>query len=220
LLAGTAATLPLSAFAQRARARLAIISVDSSENEAHNLAAFRDAMRQLGYVEGHNIVIDFVSSGNITMLSDDAITLSNTAWELIRRKPDVILANSAISTVIANRLAPDLPIVCPSLSDSLVPSLVASFAHPGGRVTGLATDVELLMGKLAELLFDTIPDVTKIGYLSNSADGSMERYEQHVRTAAAARGAEVGIAYADKIDEITGALVQLAYDKVQAILVQ
>jgi putative tryptophan/tyrosine transport system substrate-binding protein len=115
LLAGTAATLPLSAFAQRARARLAFISVDPLESEARDLEAFRDAMRFLGYVEGHNIVIEFVSAGSTTVPSDDAITLSNITRAFIRREPDVVLANSAKSTGIANRIAPRLPIVCPSL---------------------------------------------------------------------------------------------------------
>jgi putative tryptophan/tyrosine transport system substrate-binding protein len=103
-----------------------------------------------------------------------------------------------------------------SVTRSLIPSLIARFAHPGGRVTGLTPDVELLIGKLAELLLDATPGVTKIGYLSNS---SMERYAQHVRTIAAARNVELGIAYANNVDKIIGALVQLTHDKAQAILV-
>ena len=63
-----------------------------------------------------------------------------------------------------SRIAPNLPVVCPAFSDSFVPSLATSTP-----VTGVAADVESLKGKLAELVFDVIPDATRIGYLSNPA---------------------------------------------------
>ena len=73
-------------------------------------------------------------------------------------------------------------------------------------MTGVATDVELLIGKLAELVFDVIPDATRIGYLSNPAGGSMGRFEQQVKMAANGRGVELRIAQAEKKEEIPGAL--------------
>ena len=207
------ASWPFAARAQRVRARMGILSINSPENDARNMGAFREALQGLGHVEGRNIDIDYRAS------SGDTKSLTGMAQELIRLKPQVILANSVTPTRIVNRIAPNLPIVCPAFSDSFVPSLATSFARPGGRVTGVATDVESLIGKLAELVFDVMPDATRIGYLSNPAGGSMGRFEQQVKTAAKARGVEVRIAQAEKSDEIPGALRQLSGDKVQAVIV-
>jgi putative ABC transport system substrate-binding protein len=130
-----------------------------------------------------------------------------------------MLANSVTPTRTINRIAPNMPIVCPAFSDGFVPSLATSFARPGGRVTGVATDVEALIGKLAELVFDIFPDATQIGYLSNPAGGSMGRFEQQVKTAAKAHRVEVRTAQAEKREEIDAALRLLADAKVRAVIV-
>ena len=213
LLGGVGAGWPLAARAQRGRARMGLLSINSTENDAHLLAAFKEALQRLGYIEGRTIDIDYRSAGG------DATKLAGLAQELIRLKPQVILANSVSPTRAVNRIAPDLPIVCPAFSDGFVPSLATSFARPGGRVTGVATDVESLVGKLAELVFDMMPDATRIGFLNNPAGGSMGRFEQQVRTAVKTRGAELRVAQAEKIEQIPGALRQLADDKVQAVIV-
>jgi putative ABC transport system substrate-binding protein len=213
LLGGAGAGWPLAARAQRGRARMGFLSINSPENDARFLAAFKEALQRLGYVEGRTIDIDYRGA------SGDTARLTGLAQELIRLKPQVILANSVTPTRAVNRIAPDLPIVCPAFSDGFVPSLATSFARPGGRVTGVASDVESLIGKLAELVFDVMPDATRIGFLSNPAGGSMGRFEQQVKNAAKARNVEVRIAEAEKSDQIAGALRQLADDKAQAVIV-
>ena len=193
LLGGAGASWPLAARAQRGRARMGFLSINSPENDAHLFAAFRgSATASWPYRRPyHRYRLPFASGG-------DATKLAGLAQELIRLKPQVILANSVSPTRAVNRIAPDLPIVCPAFSDGFVPSLATSFARPGGRVTGVATDVESLVGKLAELVFDMMPDATRIGFLSNPAGGSMGRFEQQVKTAAKARGVEVRVAQAEK----------------------
>jgi putative ABC transport system substrate-binding protein len=213
LLSAAGASWPLAAHAQRGRARVGILSITSPENDARSLAAFREALQRLGHVEGRTLDIDYRAS------SGDTKVLPELAQELIRLKPQVILATSVTPTRVVNQIAPNLPIVCPAFSDSFVPSLATSFARPGGRVTGVATDVEALIGKLAELVFDVMPNAKKIGFLSNPAGGSMGRFEQQVKTAAKARGVEVHIAQAEKTDEIAGALRKLGDDKVEAVIV-
>jgi putative tryptophan/tyrosine transport system substrate-binding protein len=213
LLGAAGASWPLPAHAQRARARMGILSITSPETDERNLAAFRQGLQRLGHIEGRTIDIDYRAS------SGDTTGLTELAQELIRLKPQVILATAVTPTRTVNRIAPDLPIVCPGFSDSFIPSLAASFARPGGRVTGVATDVESLIGKLAELVFDVMPDTTRIGFLSNPVGGSMGRFEQQIRTAARARGVEVVIAQAERVDQIAGALQQLSGGKVQAVIV-
>jgi putative ABC transport system substrate-binding protein len=213
LLGGAAAIQPFTARAQSARRRIAIFSITSAEYDAANLAAFREGLRQLGLVEGRTVDIDYRASNGETKILD------GLAWELIRLKPQVVLATAVTPTRVMNRIAPSMPIVCPAFSDSFVPSLATSFAHPGGNITGIASDVEALLGKLAELAIDAIPNMTKIGFLSNPAGGSMPRFEQQVRTAAKARGIEMRVAHAEKLDDIPGALQQLRDDNVQVVIV-
>jgi len=213
LLGSVGASWPLAARAQRGRARLGLLSISSPEYDMPNLTAFREGLQRLGYIEGRTIDIDYRSS------SGDPAKLTELAQELVGLKPQVMLANAVTATRILNRLAPDLPIVCPAFSDSFVPSLATSFARPGGRVTGVASDVESLIGKLAELVFDVMPDATRIGFLSNPAGGSMGRFEQQIKTAANSRGVKLYIAQAEKVEQISVALRQLADDKVQAVIV-
>ena len=70
-------------------------------------------------------------------------------------------------------------------------------------MTGIASDVEGLIGKLTELTLDTIPGTTTIGFLANPAGGSMARFEQQVQSTAQARGVEVRIEQVEKLDDIT-----------------
>jgi putative ABC transport system substrate-binding protein len=213
-LLGVAATAwPLSARAAGARPRIGVLDINGADSNARNLAAFRDGLQSLGYVEGRNVDIDY------RYANGDADVLPALAQELVQLKPDVLLASAVSPTRALKRIAPTMPIVCPSFSDSFVPSLAASFAHPGGSVTGIASDVEGMIGKLTELTLDVVPGTTKIGFLANPAGGSMERFEQQVQSAAQARGVEVQIEQVGKLDDFDGAVQRLSEGKVQAIIV-
>src|SRR5262245_48392883 len=179
LIGGVAtAYCPPAVWAAGERPRVGVLSISSAEREASNLKAFRDALQRLGYVEGQTVEIQYRFSNGETE------ALMGLARELLQLKPDVVLASAVSPTRAMNRVAPSLPIVCPAFSDSFVPSLAASFAHPGGSVTGIATDVEQLIGKLVELALDVVPGAKKIGFLANPAGGSMARFEQQVRATA------------------------------------
>jgi putative tryptophan/tyrosine transport system substrate-binding protein len=212
-LSGIAIAWPMAARATGGRPRIGVLDIDTAEYDAHNLTAFRDGLQRLGYVESRTVDIDYRYSDG------DADRLPVLAQELVELKPDVVLADAVSPTRAVNRIAPGLPIVCPAFSDSFVPSLAASLAHPGGSVTGIASDVEGLFGKLTELTVDTIPGTTKIGFLANPAGASMARFEQQVQSAAHARGVEVQIEQVVKLDEFEGAFLRLSEGKVQAIIV-
>ena len=210
---GAVAYWPLTSRAAGGRPRIGVLSISSAEREASNMAAFRDALQQFGYSEGRSVDIDYrFSNGNTDGLAE-------LAQELVRTKPDVVLASAVSPTRAVNRIAPKLPIVCPAFSDSFVPSLAASFAHPGGSITGIATDVEQLIGKLVELTLDAIPGATTIGFLANPVGGSMPRFEQQVRSTAKFHGVEVQTAQVEKTDDLEGAFQQLKGENVQAVIV-
>ena len=199
--------------ARPGRSRVGVLSISSKETDADNIAAFRDGLRQLGYIDGKTVEIDYRFSNG----SNEA--LAPLAQELLRLKPDAVLASAVSPTRTIHGMAPALPVVCPSFSDSFVPSLAASFAHPGGSVTGVATDVEQLVGKLVELALDTIPSTKKIGFLANPAGGSMVRFEQQVRSTAEAHHVELQIALIAKPDDLEDALQRMKDENVQSIIV-
>jgi putative ABC transport system substrate-binding protein len=196
-----------------ARPRIGILDINSAEYDERNIAAFHDGLQKLGYAEGKTVDIDY------RYANGDAGALTALARELIALKPNVIMASAVSPTRAVKRVATSLPIVCPSFSDAFVPDLAASFAHPGGSVTGIATDVEGLFGKLTELTLDVLPGTTKIGFLANPAGGSMARFEQQVQLTARARGVAVQIVEVKQLDDLDGAFDRLAEGKNQAVIV-
>src|SRR6266851_3333446 len=148
---GGSVVWPLTARAAGGRPRIGFLDISSAESDARHLTAFRDALQRLGYVEGRTVDIDYRHADG------DTEKLTALAQELVQLKPDVVLATAVSPTRAIKRIAPALPIVCPAFSDSFVPSLAASLAHPGGSVTGVASDVEGMFGKLTEVTLDAIP---------------------------------------------------------------
>jgi putative tryptophan/tyrosine transport system substrate-binding protein len=208
-----AAAWPLAARAAPGRARVGYLSISSADFDAANLATFRDGLLKLGYVEGRSVDIDYRYSDG------DAAALDRLAQELLQLKPDVMLAN-AISPVRAlKRAAPNIPIVCPGFGDSFVPSLAASFAHPGGSVTGIATIVEGLSGKVIELVRDAIPDAGAVGFLANPTGASTAENERQVQAAALAHGIKVQIESVKAPGDIDEAFAHLSAAPVQAVIV-
>src|SRR5262245_29697021 len=119
-LLGGAAAWPLAARAAGPRPRIAVLSINSEQDERKNIAAFVDGLRALGYVTSQNVDIDY------RYAEGDTTRLKPLAQELIAFKPDVALANSPSPAVTVQSVAPRLPIVCPQISDVLVPSLVVN----------------------------------------------------------------------------------------------
>ena len=213
LLGGAALAWPLAARAAGDRPRIGVLDITSAEANAANIAAFRDGLQRLGYVEGKSADIDYRYSDG------DTDGLAPLAQQLVQLKPRVVMATAVSPVRAVKRIAPALPIVCPAFGDAFIPSLAASFAHPGGSVTGIASDVEGVFGKLTELTLDAIPGTTRIGFLANPAGASMVHYEQQVQSAAQSRGVEVRIEQVEKADDFAGAFERLGAAKVQAVIV-
>src|SRR5262245_23077446 len=131
LLGGAAAAWPLAARAAKARPRIAVLSINSAASESKNIAAFVEGLHVLGHVEGQTANIDY------RYLDGDIARLKPLAQELVALKPDVVFASAPGPVIAVKSVAPDLPIVCPTITDVLVPGLAASYARPAGTVTGI-----------------------------------------------------------------------------------
>jgi putative ABC transport system substrate-binding protein len=129
-------------------------------------AAFREGLRKLGYVEGHNVVVEQrYAAGRVDRLPA-------LAAELVDRRVDVLVAAPAGSAGVAKNVTNTVPIVFMGEPDPVGTRLVASLARPGGNVTGLADAHADLIPKRLELLKQVTPQATRVGVLRNAANPS------------------------------------------------
>jgi putative ABC transport system substrate-binding protein len=148
------------------------------------LEAFRRGLHDLGYVEGHNIVLESrFADGRFERLPE-------LAAELVRLKVDVILAVGVPAVRAAQHATGTIPIVFPVATDPVGQGLVASLAQPGGNSTGVSFQDPEFMGKRLELLRQAVPSVTRVAYLWHAAPFNA-RALQETETAARALGVQL-----------------------------
>jgi putative tryptophan/tyrosine transport system substrate-binding protein len=211
-LLGGAAAWPFAARAQQAgaagaRPRIAFLALSLPEN----YPAFVDGLRRLGYAQGRNLDIDY-RYGPVEQLEP-------LARELIALKPDILVADSPSPTIAFNSVAPTMPIVCLALTDAGIPDLFASYARPGGNVTGMAQSVEGITGKLVDVAVEVIPGARRIGFLSNPRGASMRLFAENVHTAARARDITIFVEEASSSGALAPAFDRFAERGVQAAIV-
>jgi putative tryptophan/tyrosine transport system substrate-binding protein len=170
LLGGSVAAWPLAARAQQGERmrRLAVLGGGNDRNlgdprSGPNVAAFLQALQQLGWTDGRNVRIDY------RWPAADADKARTYAAELIALAPDVILAVSPSSLVPLLQATRTVPIVFVAVSDPVGAGLVDSLARPGGNATGFMVFEYDLSGKWLELLKEIMPGVTRAAVLRNSA---------------------------------------------------
>jgi putative ABC transport system substrate-binding protein len=125
--------------------------------------AFQQGLRDLGYIEGQNIAIEYRSTEGM------AERLPNLAAELVRLKVDIIVVGGSPATQAARNATKTIPIVMTNVTGPVEIGLVASLAHPGGNVTGLSNVGSDLGGKQLELLKEASPKISRVAILSDSA---------------------------------------------------
>lgn len=207
---------PLVADAQPAGKvyRLGYLSSGSLSLAAPFIEAFWQGLRELGWVEGQNIVIDYrFAEGRFDRLPD-------LAAELVRLKVDVFVATSSPAVTAARNATATIPIVMINVSDPVGQGLIASLAHPGGNVTGLSYSVGLeLFSKQLGLLEEVVPKVRRIAILSNPANSSHALAIRDVKVAARSLGAQLQLLEARGPDEFDGAFAAMAKERAGALLV-
>jgi len=158
-LAGGIVVVPLAVEAQQAAkiARVGILGANPAASP--RLEAFLQGLRDLGYVEGRNVVIEYRNhEGKVDRLPA-------LAAELVALKVDVIVASNTGAALAAKRVTRTLPIVFAAAADPVTSGLVASIARPGGNVTGLSALAPELVGKGLELLTQAVPGVSRVAVL-------------------------------------------------------
>jgi putative tryptophan/tyrosine transport system substrate-binding protein len=151
----------------------------------HLWDAFRQGMRELGYVEGQNITLVFPSA-EVT-----PERLPHLAAELVSLKVDVIVAAGTPAVQAAKEATKTIPIVTPITTEPLETGLVASLARPGGNITGLSYMSSDLSGKRLELLREVVPGVSRIAVLSNPSSATVPPMMRETEVAARALGVQL-----------------------------
>jgi putative ABC transport system substrate-binding protein len=215
LLAALAAqVMPLRSLAQPKVARVGFLSLRArarADAPDPYFEAFLRGMRELGYVEGKNLSIEWRYADG----RNDR--LPALAQELVKAKPDIIVSHSTAGTLALKRATSTIPIVFTSLTDPVGMGIVASLARPGGNITGLTLRADDVSPKLVELTQTLLPKATRIGVLVNPGTPFHPAVLNMVRTAAERRGMSVASAEASNAGEMERGMTKLARDGANAV---
>ena len=168
LLTAVFLTAALPSLAQQAGKipRIGYLTGATPDGQAARIEAFRQGLRELGYVEGKNIVIEYrYAEGKLDRLPA-------LAAELVRLKVDVIVTGGGVITRATKEATVTIPIVMTNDSDPVADGFVASLARPGGNITGLSTLAPELGGKRLELLKESVPKISRVVVLGASTEPS------------------------------------------------
>ena len=154
-------------------ARLGYLAAVSASADAPRLEAFRQGLRELGYVEGQNIIIEYRHE------ADSFERLPALAAELVGLKIDVLVAVTTNAALAASKTTTTIPIVFMGVTDPITAGLVDSLPRPGKNTTGITNMAAILTGKRLELLKETIPKVSRVAVLWDpKAPGSIPQWEE------------------------------------------
>jgi putative tryptophan/tyrosine transport system substrate-binding protein len=181
---------------------------------AARMDAFRQGLHELGYIEGKNISIEYRYSEGKT----EAERLPELAAELVRLNVDVIVTSGTPGVLAIKKASATMPIVFTVISHPIENGIVASFARPGGTVTGLTILTEELSGKRLELLKEAVPNVVRIGALSDLTNPTQPLEWKEILTAAQVLGLKLqslGVRSSNDFDSVFEAALR---ERAQAII--
>jgi putative ABC transport system substrate-binding protein len=214
-LIGGAAAWPLAARAQSAIPVIGFIRPSPPESVAHLLPAFRAGLKEIGFVDGQNIAIEY----RWPQLQDDR--LRETAAELLRRQVAVIVTpGSTAAAHAAKAVTTTIPIVYYSGVDPVKSGLIASLNRPGGNVTGIYLQSVDFVAKRLGLLHELVPALTTIAVLVNPAVALVtELTTKEAQVAGRSLGLEIKVFPTKNSRDIDAAFIDISHQQIGAVLV-
>ncbi len=218
ILGGTAAVWPLVlprvALAQQSKPVIGYLNASAPDGYSDLLRAFRQGLKDSGYVEGENVTIEYRWADN----APDQLPVM--AADLVRRRVNVIFASSAPGSLAAAKATKTIPIVFLVPEDPVKLGLVASLSRPGGNATGVNFFAAELAAKRLELLRTLIPTATRVAALFNPAEPTIAAANlRDAETAAAAMGLHLRILNASTIADIDATFATLANERLDALFI-
>jgi ABC-type uncharacterized transport system substrate-binding protein len=175
--------------------------------------AFRDGLRDHGYVEGQNILVEWRAA------EGQPNRARALALELVELKVDIIVANLTPAVQSAKDATSTIPIVMASAGDPVGTGFVASLARPGGNITGMTGISAELSGKRIELLRELIPGLTRVGLLVNASNPFAKALVGETQVAAKKAGIQLNVVDVRRPQEVDAAFSRLAKQHVGAVIV-
>ena len=193
-------------------ARIGFLAAATRIGVSHITEAFLQGLRELGYVEGQNIIIEYRwADGNFERLPD-------LAAELVRLKVDVIVAVVTQASLAAKNATGTIPIVMVAVGNPVDSGLIASLARPGTNITGTSTMSDEVVGKQLELLKETFPKISRIAAMWNPANPVFQKLQlREVEATARALNVTLQKVEARNPDEIERAFAAIAKERTRAL---
>ena len=206
--------LPVKAYPQQQASprRIGVLLVARSP-ESKEAQAFRQGLHDAGYVEGHDVVIEW------RYAKGDYARIPELVADLVQRKVDVIVAVSTIAAQAAKRATSTIPIVMTTAGDAVASGLVASLAHPGGNVTGLSLMTIELSAKRLQLLKEAVPRATRVAVLWNPDTLWHAKVVQDLKAVAPSLSIELSSVGARTPEELSAAFSAVSRAHAQALYV-
>ena len=180
---------------------------------AANIEAFRQGMRELGYVEGESFVIEYRSADG----HDDRFpALAN---ELVRSRVDVIVTRGTPAALAAKKATTTIPVIITGIGDPVGQGVVASLARPGANVTGLSAAVTDIYPKRVQLLMELVPKAARIGALLNMSNPALPAQWKEVEKATRSRGIEAQLLDVRKVADLEPAFDAAVRQRADALVV-
>jgi putative ABC transport system substrate-binding protein len=216
VVASTVLAAPRAAEAQLAAniRRIGFVAFNTPEAARDGLGAFRQALRERGWIEGQNVLIEY------RFAEGQAARLPKLVAELIQLQVDIIVAASSASTRAARNASQTIPIVMAASADALGEGFVASLAHPRGNVTGMTFLAgPEIAGKQLELLKALTPGASRLAVLANPSNGSHAAFVQEVIAAAPKLGVQLQVLQVRAPDQLEPAFSAMSRQGAAALLV-
>ena len=176
-LLGVAVTWPLGALAQQTGKVWRVGMLDTTSATSPNVEAFRRGLRELGYVESQNLIIEYRSGeGRIERFPE-------LAAELVRLKVDVVVTRGTPAALAAKNATATIPIVMAAIGEAVGTGMVVSLAQPGGNVTGLNAFVTELTAKRVEIMREIVPKISRMAMIDNMGNASVPQQWDEMKRA-------------------------------------
>lgn len=193
--------------------RVGVLTVGSSNSTLGFIDAFKEGLRNLGWREGQNVEYRPVfAEGRVERL--DAL-----AKQLVEQKVDVIVLGAPQAARAAQKATSTIPIVMTNVSNAVENKFVTSLARPGGNITGVTSQLEVVLGKLIEIFHQAVPRATRIAILLNESNPSHQAFWTGAQKASAAFKLLPLRVVASAADQLPGAVSQLVRERAEGIVV-
>jgi putative tryptophan/tyrosine transport system substrate-binding protein len=193
--------------------RIGVLETTSQTMNSANLDALRKGLRELGYVEGKNLVIDYRSVDGRTERYKE---LANA---LVLEKVDLIVTRGTPATRAAMAASATIPIVTTSVGSPVRSGLVKSLARPGGNVTGLSAITADLAGKRLGLLKEVFPKITRIGFLANMSNPNSPIFWEETERLARSLGIRARVLDVRKAEDLESAFEAARSEQLSALMI-